>query len=276
MAYGETYEQFVKKFEPKKTTDDCYTPDIVYDAVADYVARKYELDRGAFVRPFWPGGDYQAFEYPEGCVVVDNPPFSIFTKIVDFYAKHDIKFFLFAPSLTCISSGITVEHACAIPLGVSVTYSNGAEVNTGFVTNLEPDLVVKSDPELYRILADADAELRKEIRKQVPKYEYPDYVVTAAKVQFFARYGEPFEVKRGDCVRIRRLDAQADQKKSIFGGGLLLSEKAAAEKAAAEKAAAEKAAAEKAAAEKAAAEKAAAMTWGISARERAIIGELGN
>lgn len=26
MAYGETYEEFVEKFKPKKTTDDCYTP----------------------------------------------------------------------------------------------------------------------------------------------------------------------------------------------------------------------------------------------------------
>lgn len=26
MAQGESYEQFVGKFKPKKTTDDCYTP----------------------------------------------------------------------------------------------------------------------------------------------------------------------------------------------------------------------------------------------------------
>ena len=33
MAQGETYEQFVDKFKPKKTTDDCMTPPLVYDAV---------------------------------------------------------------------------------------------------------------------------------------------------------------------------------------------------------------------------------------------------
>ena len=53
--------------------------------------------------------------------------------------------------------------------------------------------------------------------------------------------------------------------KTIFGGGLLLSEKAAAEKAAAEKAAAEKAAAEKAAAH----------IWELSERERKIVASLG-
>ena len=35
---NEEYNAFVEKFEPKKTTDDCYTPPAVYDAVADYVA----------------------------------------------------------------------------------------------------------------------------------------------------------------------------------------------------------------------------------------------
>lgn len=27
------YDAFVEKFTPKKTTDDCYTPPLVYDAV---------------------------------------------------------------------------------------------------------------------------------------------------------------------------------------------------------------------------------------------------
>lgn len=40
------------------------------------------------VRPFWPGGDYEDFDYPTGCVVIDNPPFSILSKIVRFYEDH--------------------------------------------------------------------------------------------------------------------------------------------------------------------------------------------
>lgn len=30
MAKGETYTEFVDKFKPKLTTDDCYTPTEIY------------------------------------------------------------------------------------------------------------------------------------------------------------------------------------------------------------------------------------------------------
>ena len=56
----------------------------------------------------------------------------------------------------------------------------------------------------------------------------------------YAKYGIPFEVKPSECARVSQLDAQKDMDKSIYGGGFLISEKAAAEKAAAEKAAAHK------------------------------------
>ena len=97
------YEGFVEKFKPKKTTDDCYTPPAVYQAVHDYVKETYNLpDDTLVLRPFYPGGDYESVEYPEGCIVIDNPPFSIFSKIVDFYTKIGFRFFLFAPALTTI------------------------------------------------------------------------------------------------------------------------------------------------------------------------------
>ena len=73
---NDEYNAFVEKFEVKKTTDDCYTPDNIYDAVADWVAKEYGLDRKNFVRPFYPGGDYEAEHYDPDAVVVDNPPFS--------------------------------------------------------------------------------------------------------------------------------------------------------------------------------------------------------
>ena len=60
----EDYEGFVEKFKPKLTTDDCYTPTIVYEAVADWTAKEYGLDKFNFVRPFYPGGDYA--EHDEG------------------------------------------------------------------------------------------------------------------------------------------------------------------------------------------------------------------
>ena len=53
---NEEYNEFLKKFEQKKTTDDCYTPEVVYEAVADWVSEEYGEDRKNFVRPFYPGG----------------------------------------------------------------------------------------------------------------------------------------------------------------------------------------------------------------------------
>ncbi len=94
------YEDFVEKFKPKKTTDDCYTPSAVYDAVRQWVIDKYNLQSREIVRPFYPGGDYENYQYSPDCVVIDNPPFSIFSKICKFYLDRDIKFFLFAPHLT--------------------------------------------------------------------------------------------------------------------------------------------------------------------------------
>ena len=99
---SKTYEEFVEKFKPKKTTDDCYTPPLVYDAVKDWACAEYNIDPKTIVRPFWPDGDYEKFAYPDGCVVLDNPPFSILVKICEFYLDKEISFFLFAPSLNAL------------------------------------------------------------------------------------------------------------------------------------------------------------------------------
>ena len=123
------YNKFVEKFKTKKTTDDCYTPPNVYEAVSGWVEKEYGLERSKFVRPFYPGGDYERFIYPPDCIVVDNPPFSILSKIVRFYEYRGIKYFLFAPTLTLFTSKI----ACAIAVGATVTYENGATVTTSFL-----------------------------------------------------------------------------------------------------------------------------------------------
>ena len=85
MAKGETYEQFTEKFIPKRTTDDCYTPPQVYEALLQWAVSHLHLEGRPVVRPFYPGGDYEHYPYPDGCVVIDNPPFSIYAKIVRFY-----------------------------------------------------------------------------------------------------------------------------------------------------------------------------------------------
>jgi hypothetical protein len=256
---NDEYNEFLDKFEQPKTTDDCYTPDGVYDAVVEWVAKEYKLDKSKFIRPFYPGGDYQNEKYSQGCVVVDNPPFSILSEILRWYCERDIKFFLFAPTLTLFGSGRDCD-VCYIPVTVTVTYENGAVVNTSFITNLD-DAKVRAIPELHETVEKAADEFRKELKRELPKYSYPNEVITASGVAQFSKYGVPFKVYPEECERISTLDAQKESGKSIFGGGFLISEKAAAEKAAAEKAAAEKAA---------------ATVWQLSDREKQIVKSLGN
>ena len=52
-ASNEDYEAFTSKFEPKLTTDDCYTPDYVYQAVKEWACDAYGIDSGKCVRPFF-------------------------------------------------------------------------------------------------------------------------------------------------------------------------------------------------------------------------------
>ena len=90
------YDKFVAKFEPKRTTDDCYTPPLVFSAIRDWVCQRYDIDPGCIVRPFFPGGDFVNYDYPDGCLVLDNPPFSILSDICKFYLSSGIRFFLSA------------------------------------------------------------------------------------------------------------------------------------------------------------------------------------
>lgn len=230
---SKNYEEFVEKFKPKKTTDDCYTPEEIYEVIRDWACDHYEIDQKKVIRPFWPGGDYESLNYPEGCVVIDNPPFSILTKICEYYLKREIPFFLFAPSLTCFSGKGIFTQTSHIICDCSIIYENGANVKTSFITSFEPEVAAQTSPELTKLVNDTTERLK--TTRQLPKYDYPDYVVTSAMMQRYARYGVDFKVMREDCMQIRTLDEQKESGKAIFGSGLLLSEKAAAEKAAAEK-----------------------------------------
>lgn len=254
----EDYDGFVNKFETKKTTDDCYTPAEVYDCVLNYVRAKVDITGCEIVRPFYPGGDYENYDYPKGCVVIDNPPFSIITQITKYYQSVGIKFFLFAPHLTLFGAGL---YATSIVCGADVTYENGAIVKTSFVSNLFGHTKVIGDPALLKVLE----KINERDKVNLPKYRYPDEVLTVSAVQWIISRGIYYEVSASNCEHIRALDSQRKLKKSIFGSGFLLSKKAAVEKAAVEKAAAEKAAAEKAT----------AIVWELSDKEREIVNELG-
>ena len=54
------YGEFTEKFKAKLTTDDCYTPVEVYEAVLGWLREKVDIEGCNIVRPFWPGGDYEA------------------------------------------------------------------------------------------------------------------------------------------------------------------------------------------------------------------------
>ena len=271
MPKSKTYEEFIDKFKPKLTTDDCATPPLVYDAVLGWVVKEYGIDPRCVVRPFWPGLDYQRQEYPAGFVVVDNPPFSILSKICEWYLDRDIKFFLFAPSLTALSGKNVCMRMNHIVCDAQIVYENGAVVRTAFVTNLgDGETVLQTAPSLGKAVNDAVAKIRKETAKQVPKYVYPWHIVTAALLQKYSHYGVELKIGRSECIRVSKLDAQNGSGKSIFGGGLLLSEEAAAR----HKQAAEAADARHKQAAEAAEEGAAAVVWELSAREKETIKKL--
>ena len=221
----EEYEAFTEKFKAKKTTDDCLTPPAVYEAVAGWVANEYSLDPDSFVRPFYPGGDYELYEYPVDCVVVDNPPFSILNRICRFYQRHGIRFFLFGPSLTLLSTLHTVPGVCAICTDADVVYENGADVNTAFCTNLEPETACRSAPTLQKAIDEAAAADKP---PALPKYEYPPEIITQSMVAKLSKYGIPWRLPAAECFRIRELSAQKPLGKAIYGGGLLISENQAA------------------------------------------------
>ena len=245
---NEEYNSFLDKFEIEKTTDDCYTPDNIYTAVADWVAEEYGLKKELFFRPFYPGGDYQNESY-KGKIVVDNPPFSILSEIEQWFNDHDVKYFLFAPNTSNFPSK---RKCCAICTGVGITYENGAQVLTSFVTNLE-NLAARTAPKLYQMINEANIENTK--GREMPHYEYPDEVVTAAMLSYLSKYGIDFKLSYEDSSeKIGMLDCQKECGKGIFGGGFLISEKAAAEKAAAEKVI--------------------TYTWELSERERQIVKSL--
>ena len=229
------YGEFTEKFKAKLTTDDCYTPVEVYEAVLGWLREKVDLSGANIVRPFWPGGDYEAYDYKEDDVVVDNPPFSILARILRFYQGRGIRFFLFGPQLTLFSS--SSSSLTYIPCTCAVKYANGAKVNTGFVSNLFGDVFAMSAPDLRKRIMEAQEKAERNGSASLPRYEYPPEVLTSSMLGYLSSHGVEFTVMR-DEVSPSKLSALASQRavgKGIFGNGWLISEKKAAEKKAAEK-----------------------------------------
>lgn len=221
MPKSKTYDEFVEKFKPKKTTDDCYTPPAVYEAVKNWVVKEYNLEGKEIVRPFYPGGDFENYDYPADCVVIDNPPFSIMSKIVRWYTEKNIKFFLFAPHLTLFSGA-----SCSFLVTDSqIIYENGANVKTSFVTNMDK-YKVRSANDLRLAIIKAQ---ENEEKTNLPKYDYPNHVVTSSKLGKLVNRGFEFFFEDKDVSFTRALDSQRPHKKTLFGAGFLVSDQKALE-----------------------------------------------
>lgn len=163
---GETYNEFIKKFEPKKTTDDCYTPPAVYDAVKAWAVKEYGINEAKIVRPFYPGGDYENYDYSGGAVALDNPPFSLVSKIIDFYQERNVPFFLFCPGLTFFSTMVGRPEITGIVIDVGIIYENGANVPTCFLTNLDDVNVIRTAPDLHQKIK----EIQENEKASLPKF----------------------------------------------------------------------------------------------------------
>ena len=219
------YESFVAKFAEghAKTTDDCYTPKDVYEAVVEYVSTITDLSGKVILRPFFPGGDYINAEYPENGIVIDNPPFSMFTKICKWYTAAGIPFFLFGP-------GLTITSACkcctAVIINESVTFENGASVRLNFASNLYGDTIITTAPRLGSMIAACPSQKPK---KGLPSFEYPSEVLSVSDMQTIARNGIEFSVSRDECRIIKDLDCHP-KKGGLFGDHLLITTAKAKEK----------------------------------------------
>ena len=248
----EDYEAFVAKFERKRTSDDCYTPPEVYDIVLGWLGEQVDLAGAQIIRPFWPDTDYKQVEYPDGCVVVDNPPFSIFAEIIRWYLEHGVRFFLFAHHKTIFNLDAPYTR---LVCGADVIYENGAAVRTSFASNLFGDVLAMSVPDLYERLTAAARS-----KDPLPGYSYPSHLLTFSDL---ASHGVALSIPRNEATFVRRLDSQQASKRGIYGGGFLLSDRQAGRM--------EEALRE---ADRLKAEKAASVTWAISDREREIIAQL--
>ena len=212
---SKTYEEFVEKFKPKLTTDDCYTPPEVYEAVKDWAVKEYKLEDREIVRPFYPGGDYEHFTYNDNAAVIDNPPFSILSRIIDFYLKRNIPFLLFAPHLTLFSGN---RDICYLITGAKIIYENGANVSTSFITNMD-EYKIKVVPDLLEKI-----NVAQKLKRSAPpeKYSYPKNVITSTKLERAVKKGKTFKLKTDECYFVRQIDAQKEIKKTIFGAGFLI------------------------------------------------------
>lgn len=209
------YESFIAKFRDNpKTTDDCFTPKDVYEAVVEWLGSVYDMSDKVILRPFFPGGDYENSDYPENGVVIDNPPFSMFTKICAFYAAHKIPFFLFGPGMTITSC---CKYGCtAVMVDNNIVWDNGAVVRVGFASNLFGDIMAMTAPKLRQMLAACPSQ---NVKKSLPSFAYPPEVVRVSDFHVICNGDVEYVLHCSECAITKKLD----HKDGMFGDFFLVS-----------------------------------------------------
>lgn len=149
--------------------------------------------------------------------MIDNPPFSTLKEICEYYDEHGIKYVLFCPSLMSIKGYI--KGMCYVK--EPITYENGAKIPTAFQHNFYDAL--ETAPELNAKLK----EINNAGKSKLPKYTYPPEVITASMLMNIAEGGMHYKVEKFETVS--KLDSQKPYKKTVFGGGALVSKRKAEE-----------------------------------------------
>lgn len=216
-------ENFVEKFKPKvqEKPNDYMTPAPVYDVVCDHVFNNYQVDRVVIDRPFCPGANYQekAEAYGSDVLVLDNPPFSKLSEIISYYLEHNIKFFLFMPALTGLSTIKKFKGQVSMIIGTAIVYENGAKVPTNFVTNLTTEPLIVADQALVKALKQASPKKPAKI-----KNIYPPRLLSSAELYRKVQQGCNFTIA-SSAPLVTKVDAVYSNKRdkySIFGGALVV------------------------------------------------------
>ena len=104
---------------------------------------------------------------------------------------------------------------------VAIVYDNGAIVNTSFLSGLPKDrgLLAKSSPRLWELIKEAQ---KKEVMAN-PKYD--THFMIFSHLGTLSRFGVSFEISEGQGIYRKKVGDR-----TIFGGGILLSDQKEAER----------------------------------------------
>lgn len=137
---------------------------------------------------------------------------------------------------------------------IEKAFDNRPSLFDGIRGGQDGDLImvrVRTAPELAQLLKEANDEVMKGMRKELPRYKYDCHVITSIFVGKLSRLGIDFAVPVEESIRINGLDEQKKFGVGIYGSGYLVSDTIAAAEAAA-----------------------AVKEWQLSEREKKIVEEL--